>query len=712
MNYTDKILPGEPHPLGATYDGKGVNFALFSESATGVTLVLFDVPGDDNQYKEIDFHEVTNYVWHAYIPGLGPGQGYGYRVDGSYHPESGSRFNPRKVLLDPYARAIEGRIEIKDSMHDYTFEHRLQGNIYEKNDADSAAEVNKCLVVDTVFDWEGVEKPKIPMHESVIYEMHVKGFTATHPDIPEAERGTYIGMTNPKIISYFKELGINTIELMPVHHFVHNKFLLDNKLSNYWGYNSIGFFAPHAEYSASGREGQQVNEFKEMVKTYHRNGIEVILDVVYNHTGEGDHLGPNIAFRGIDNQYYYHQDPVNHFYYRDYTGTGNMFDLSKSQTLQLVMDSLHYWAEEMQVDGFRFDLATALTRGAEGDILGSGFLDAIYRDPVLAKLKIIAEPWDLGPGGYQVGKFPAPWSEWNGKYRDSVRRYWRGDEHQLKELAFRLTGSKDLYEKSGKLPASGINIVTAHDGFTLHDLVSYNQKYNVKNRENNRDGENDNISWNSGAEGHTDNPEIIALREKRKRNFLCTLLISQGVPMISHGDEYGRTQHGNNNAWCQDNETAWMNWNWSENQKKLFEFTKSIIALRKKLPFTHCQKYFENTPGKEAGYKDIRWINTKGKDMENSDWNSRLNRCVGLMLPFHPMTPSEIHKGTSLNSYLLILFNSYWEEVSFRLPHGETSLKWRILADTDNGKTIESEEIYTNTYQVQPRSMVILKNVK
>ncbi len=712
MNYTDKILPGEPYPLGATYDGSGVNFALFSESATRVVLALFDNPGDDSQYKEIDIHEVTNHVWHVYIPGLGPGQRYGYRVDGSYHPESGIRFNPRKLLLDPYARAIEGRIEVKESMHDYTFEHRLQGNVYEKNNADSAPEINKCLVIDDLFDWEGVKKPNIPMHESVIYELHVKGFTATHPEIPEPERGTFMALANPKIINYFKELGINAIELMPVHHFAHNKFLTDNDLSNYWGYNSIGFFAPHAEYSVSGKDGQQVNEFKEMVKAFHRNGIEVILDVVYNHTGEGDHLGPNIAFRGIDNQYYYHQDPVNPFYYRDYTGTGNMLDLSKSQTLLLVMDSLHYWANEMQIDGFRFDLATSLTRGAEGDILRSGFLDAVCQDPVLSNIKIIAEPWDLGPDGYQVGKFPAPWSEWNGKYRDSVRRYWRGDEHQLKELAYRLRGSSDLYEKSGKLPVAGINFVTAHDGFTLHDLVSYNQKYNRKNREDNRDGENDNISWNSGTEGHTDNPYIVALREKRKRNFLCTLFLSQGVPMLSHGDEYGRTQHGNNNAWCQDNETAWMNWGWSEHQKKLFEFTKSIIALRKNLPVIHCQNYFDNMPGKEAGGENIRWLNTKGLDMENRDWNSRFNRCMGMMLKDQSMTVSDNHDGMEFTSYLLILFNSYWEEISFRLPHGEISLKWKILVDTDNGETIESEEIYTNTYQVQPRSMVILKNVQ
>lgn len=708
MIYSGKVLPGKPYPLGASYDGSGVNFAIFSELAKGVTLCLFEMNEDDSRYWEIVLRETTNYVWHAYIPGIEPGQHYGYRVDGPYKPKSGIRFNPHKILIDPYAKAIEGRIDIKESMFDYKFEHRLQGNVYEKSELDSDADLNKCIVIDQGFDWEGVSKPDIPVHETIIYELHVKGFTALHQDIPEGERGTYKGLANQKIINYFKELGITTIELMPVHHFVHPKFLLDNGLSNYWGYNSIGFFAPHAEFSAAGMNGEQVNEFKEMVKAYHRSGIEIILDVVYNHTGEGDHLGPTIAFRGLDNSYYYRTNPYNKLHYEDFTGTGNMLDLSKSRGLQLVMDSLRYWAEEMQVDGFRFDLTSALTRGPGGKIKGSGFLDAVHQDPVLSKLKLIAEPWDLGPEGYQVGNFPAPWSEWNGKYRDAVRRYWRGDEKQVKELAYRFIGSPDLYDKGGRMPVGSINFITAHDGFTLHDLVSYNQKYNSKNRENNRDGEDHNISWNSGVEGPTDDPEIIALREKRKRNFLGTLFLSQGVPMISHGDEFGRTQQGNNNVWCQDNETAWMDWNWNGNQKQLFEFTKKMIALRKTYPVTHCRKFLKNRPGKELVAKDVKWFNTDGVDMSSEEWESGYIRCMGVLLNGELMNDADQLGKPISDKTLLILFNSYWEEVSFRMPQKELSSQWKILFDTDSDPGWEHVEIITNTYQIQPRSMVLL----
>ncbi|HER09719.1 MAG TPA: glycogen debranching enzyme GlgX, partial [Bacteroides sp.] len=507
IDYKGTILPGKPYPLGATYDGKGVNFALFSENATGVKLCLFNDPADSRECEHVNMEEVTDYVWHVFLPGIKPGQLYGYRVYGRYMPKKGIRFNPQKLLIDPYAKAIRGRIEVKDSMFDYTFGPNVKKNVFEKNILDSSAEVNKSVVIDTAFDWEGVRRPETPMHNSIIYELHVKGFTASHPGLPENERRTYRGLANPVIIDYFRNLGITAIELMPIHHFMHNKYLLEKGLSDYWGYNSIGYFAPHAEYSASGMSGEQVTEFKEMVKAYHRAGIEVILDVVYNHTGEGNHLGPTLAFRGIDNRNYYRREPKHPLYYTDYTGTGNTLNMLSSRTLQLVMDSLRYWATEMQVDGFRFDLASALARGLYDVGKLSTFLDTIHQDPTISQLKLIAEPWDLGEGGYQVGNFPVLWAEWNGKYRDSVRKFWRGDESQVNELAYRLSGSSDLYADTGKRPSSSINFVTAHDGFTLHDLVSYNQKYNEANGEDNRDGEDHNISWNSGVEGPTDDPE-------------------------------------------------------------------------------------------------------------------------------------------------------------------------------------------------------------
>jgi len=712
QKYTGKLLPGKPYPLGATYDGNGVNFALFSENATGVKLCLFGQGDDDQVYEVIDIDEVTDYVWHVFIPDLKPGQRYGYRVYGRYLPKKGIRFNPQKLLVDPYAKAIEGRIEVKDSMFDYAFDRDLKKNIFEKNTLDSAAEINKCVVIDTSFDWEGVEKPDIPMHDSIIYELHVKGFTATHPDIPEEDRGTYRGLSNQKIIDYFRDLGVTAIELMPIHHFVHNKFLLDQGLSNYWGYNSIGFFAPHAEYSATGMHGEQVNEFREMVKAYHRNGIEVILDVVYNHTGVGNHLGPSLAFRGIDNQNYYRMDPSKPLYYTDYTGTGNTLNMLSSRTLQLVMDSLRYWANEMQVDGFRFDLASALARGLYDVGKLSTFLDTIHQDPTISQLKLIAEPWDLGEGGYQVGNFPVLWAEWNGKYRDSVRKFWRGDESQVSELAYRLSGSSDLYQDNGKLPSSSINFVTAHDGFTLHDLVSYDHKYNEANGEGNKDGEGHNLSWNSGEEGPTDDPEILALREKRKRNFLSTLLLSQGVPMISHGDEYGRSQLGNNNAYCQDNEIAWMNWNWTKEQQQLFEFTRRIIAIRKEHPVTHRRRYFKNRQIQGEGIKDIRWLNTDGIDMSQEEWDTSFIRCMGMLLNGELMQEMDEYGNNLRSDILLILVNSYWEPISFTLPHEVVGAQWKVLVDTDREDRAAQEEVVQNVYQIQARSLVLLKNLK
>jgi len=710
--YQGKILPGKPYPLGATYDGQGVNFALFSENANGVRLCLFNNPDDHSDCVEVTMEEVTDYVWHVYLPGLGPGQRYGFRVYGRYQPKKGFRFNSQKLLIDPYAKAIEGRLDVKDSMFDYKFQQDGKKNKFEKSIVNSTADMNKSVVIDTGFDWERIGKPSVPMHKTIIYELHVKGFTATHPGIPEHERGTYRGLANPAVIDYFRHLGVTAIELMPIHHFVHNKFLLDKGLSNYWGYNSIGFFAPHAEYSASGMSGEQVNEFKEMVKAYHRAGIEVILDVVYNHTGEGNHLGPSLAFRGIDNHHYYRMEEKR-LYYTDYTGTGNTLNMLSSRTLQLVMDSLRYWADEMQVDGFRFDLASTLARGLYDVGRLSTFLDTIHQDPTISQLKLIAEPWDLGEGGYQVGNFPVLWAEWNGKYRDSVRKFWRGDESQVQELAYRLSGSSDLYHDNGKLPSSSINFVTAHDGFTLHDLVSYNQKYNADNGEDNRDGEDHNISWNSGAEGPTDDPEVIRLREKRKRAFLATLLLSQGVPMISHGDEYGRTQHGNNNAYCQDNEIAWMNWEWDERSKGLFEFTRRVIDIRKNHPVTHRRRYFQNRQIHGEGIKDIRWLNTDGIDMSQEEWDTSYIRVMGMLLNGELMKEMDAYGNPLKQDILLILVNSFWEEpITFTLPYEDLSPRWEVLLDTDLEEMPETPEEVQHIYQLQPRSFVLLKNIR
>lgn len=710
--YTGQILPGKPYPLGATYDGKGVNFAIFSENATSIKLCLFHSAKDEQEYTQIDFDEVTDYVWHVYLPKIKPGQLYGYRVYGRYQPKTGMRFNPQKLLIDPYAKAICGRIDIHESMFDYRWNPDLKKPYLKKNINDSAFHMNKSVVIDTEFDWEGIKKPEISMHNSIIYELHVKGFTARHPDIPEEERGTYKGLANPKIVNYFKELGVTAIELMPIHHFAHNKFLLDKGLTNYWGYNSIGYFAPHAEYSASDELGGQVREFKEMVKAYHKVGIEVILDVVYNHTAEENHLGPTLAFRGIDNLNYYRLEQDNLYYYTDYTGTGNTLNMLSARTLQLVMDSLRYWATEMQVDGFRFDLASTLARGLYDVGKLSTFLDTIHQDPTISQLKLIAEPWDLGEGGYQVGNFPVLWAEWNGKYRDSVRKFWRGDESQVNELAFRLSGSSDLYEDNGKMPSSSINFVTAHDGFTLHDLVSYNQKYNELNKEDNKDGEDNNLSWNSGAEGPTDNIDIILLRERRKRNFLGTLLLSQGVPMISHGDEYGRTQHGNNNAYCHDNELTWMDWNWDENQRKLFEFTKKVIHIRNTHPVTHRRRYFKNRRIQGEGIRDIRWINTDGIDMSQEEWDTSFIRGMGMLLNGELMREIDDNGNVLGEDILLILVNSFWEPISFTLPHEGLNTDWEVLIDTLQEDVNAPHQKVSNVFEIGGRSMALLKNIK
>ncbi len=709
--YEGKILPGKPYPLGAIYDGNGVNFAIFSENATGVRLCLFHNPEDEYEYTHIDFYEVTDYVWHAYLPEIKPGQFYGYRIFGKYQPRKGFRFNPQKLLLDPYAKAISGRMNVHDSMFDYIMEEAAHDR-YIKSSLNSSPHMNKAVVIDNAFDWEGISKPDIPMHNSIIYELHVKGFTARHPGIPENERGTFKGLAHPIIIDYFKQLGVTAIELMPIHHFPHNKFLLDKGLTNYWGYNTIGFFAPHAEYSSSGQQGEQVREFREMVKAYHREGIEIILDVVYNHTAEGNHLGPALSFRGIDNHHYYRLEQKHPLYYTDYTGTGNTLNMLSSRTLQLVMDSLRYWATDMQVDGFRFDLASALARGLFDVGRLSTFLDTIHQDPTISQLKLIAEPWDLGEGGYQVGNFPVLWAEWNGKYRDSVRKFWRSDESQVSELAFRLSGSSDLYMDNGKLPSSSINFVTAHDGFTLHDLVSYNEKHNDNNKEDNKDGENHNISWNSGMEGPTNDPDILRLREKRKRSFLGTLLLSQGVPMISHGDEYGRTQNGNNNAYCQDNEIAWMDWNWNEDHTKLFEFTKKIIRIRKEYSILHPRRYFKNRRIRGEDVLDLRWLNTDGIDMSQEEWDTSYIRTMGMLLNGEQMKKKDDLEDSKKEAILLLLVNSYWEPMIFTLPHEGLSPDWEVLVDTNHDNGGDPNVIVQGVYEVKDRSLVLLRNIK
>jgi isoamylase len=706
-----KILPGKPYPLGATWDGKGVNFALFSEHAAAVKLCLFHSPDDVEEYLKISITEVTGFVWHAYISDLLPGQIYAYRVFGRYKPTEGFRFNPHKLLIDPYARAICGRIEIKDKMFGFYPDKTDKKYPNKKDIRDSADQINKCVVINPLFNWERDKKPDIPMHNSIIYELNVKGFTIQHPAIPEKERGTFKALASEIIINYFKKLGITAIELMPVHHFVHDSFLIEKGLSNYWGYNTIGFFAPHAEYSASGQYGQQVNEFKEMVKAYHKAGIEVILDVVYNHTGEGDHLGPSICFRGIDNITYYRLDKNKPSHYTDYTGTGNTINMLSAQSLQMVMDSLRYWITEMHVDGFRFDLASALARGLFEVGKLSTFLDTIHQDPVISQVKLIAEPWDIAEGGYQVGNFPVLWAEWNGKYRDCVRKFWRGDESQVKELAYRLSGSSDLYEDDGRLPSASVNFVTCHDGFTLHDLVSYNQKYNELNKESNRDGENYNLSWNSGFEGPTNDTMIIELREQRKRNFIATLLLSQGVPMIGHGDEYGRTQLGNNNAYCQDNEIAWFDWNWNETQRNLFEFTCAMIALRKKQPVTHKRRFFKGRRIHGKGVRDIRWINTDGIGMTDEQWNTSFIRCMGMLLNGQLITEVDLQGEPVKDDILLVLVNSYWDKIKFTLPNHDLGNEWDVLIDTSDSLISENKRRVSIGYELMPRSLVLLKNI-
>ena len=673
-------LPGRPYPQGATWDGAGVNFALYSERAERVELSLFN---DENSgdAEKIELRERNNFVWHCYLPGVQPGQLYGYRVHGPYDPNQGLRFNPAKLLIDPYARAITGKIDWSLPIFPYQLGHPDED--LARDDNDSAPGMQKSVVVNPYFDWEQDRSPRIPLSDSIIYEVHVKGFTRCHPEVPEELRGTYAGLVSKAPLNYLKKLGITAIELMPVHAFLDDKDLADRGLCNYWGYNTTNFFSPDARYSSSGDTGGQVAEFKAMVKALHKEGIEVILDVVYNHTSEGNHMGPMLSFRGIDNSTYYRLVQDNARYYMDYTGTGNSLNVRHPQVLKLIMDSLRFWVEEMHVDGFRFDLASTLARELHDVDRLSAFFDVIYQDPVISQVKLIAEPWDVGEGGYQVGKFPVLWAEWNGKYRDTVRRYWKSDEGQLSDLAYRLTGSSDLYQHDGRRPSASINFVTAHDGFTLHDLVSYNDKHNEANGEENRDGANDNHSWNMGAEGPTENPEIIDLRERQKRNFLATLLLSQGVPMICGGDEIDRDQQGNNNAYCQDNHLTWYHWDLDERRLALLDFTRKLIQVRREHPNLHRRKFYQDRSIRRSDEKDIVWLRPDGEEMTDEEWNAGWVRCLGVMLNGETLDHVDERGERVLDDTFLIMLNCHHEPINFYLPKSPKEKSWEIVVDTD-----------------------------
>jgi isoamylase len=674
-----KVWPGIPYPLGATWQGNGVNFAVFSENATGVDVCLFDTPDAQNESVRIRMTEQTDQVWHVFLPEIKPGQHYGYRVYGPYDPETGRRFNASKLLLDPYSKAISGDIIWGPEM--YAYEVGGEDADLDRNYTDDAWGMPKSIVIDPAFDWGNDAQPKTPLHRSIIYEAHVAGMTKLCTALPEAQRGTYAGLGSPTAVNYLKELGITALELLPVHQHVEDESLVQKGLSNYWGYNTIGFFAPHAAYSSSGPGNNAVREFKTMVKNLHAAGIEVILDVVYNHTAEGNHLGPTLCFKGVDNQSYYRLSQEDLRFYIDYTGCGNSLNVLHPDILRMVVDSLRYWVLEMHVDGFRFDLAATLIRGEHGISKYSSFLAILHQDPILSQVKLIAEPWDIGEGGYLVGNFPVLWAEWNGRYRDTVRQYWKGDEAQAGDLAFRLSGSSDLYQTSGKRPYASINFITSHDGFTLNDLVSYNDKHNEANGEGNRDGDNNNHSWNCGAEGPTDDPKIVALRGRQRRNLLATLLLSQGVPMLLGGDEFGRTQNGNNNAYCQDNAVSWLSWDRDKTAEIQLEYTRGLIKLRHKHPVFRRPKFFQGRRIRGQEVKDIMWFNPGGTEMTDDEWNSHFVRCLGMLLSGKTMDVRNEQGEPIIDETFLLLFNAHHESRRFVLP-GKLDVTWGLLLDT------------------------------
>ncbi len=698
------VWPGRPYPRGANWDGEGVNFSLFSEHATKVELCLFDSKGQ-REVQRIELREQTDQVWHCYLPEARPGVLYGFRVYGPYKPEEGHRFNPHKLLLDPYAKSIAGNLRWSDALFGYSIGNRREDLSFDRRD--SAGGMPKCKVIDTAFTWGNDRRPDVSWHDTVIYELHVRGFTMQHPDVPPALRGTYAALAAGPVIEHFKRLGVTAIELMPVHAFVDDRVLVQKNLTNYWGYNTIGFFAPDARYSASGK----VSEFKTMVKALHSAGLEVILDVVYNHTAEGNQVGATLSFRGIDNASYYRLMPDNGRYYRDYTGCGNTLNMQNPNVLQLIMDSLRYWVMEMHVDGFRFDLASALARELhEVDRLGS-FFDILRQDPVLSQVKLIAEPWDLGEGGYQVGNFPAGWAEWNDKYRDTMRAYWKGDGGLIGEFARRLTGSSDLYGSNGRKPYASINFITAHDGFTLQDLVSYNDKHNEANQEGNRDGHDNNRSWNYGVEGPTDDPSINALRARQKRNLIATLMLSQGVPMLVAGDEIGRSQHGNNNAYCQDNAVSWVDWHLDEERQKLLEFVQRVAHLRHQHPVFHRRRFFQGRPLRGGEVKDIAWLKPDGTEMTEQEWEQAFARSLGMYLAGEGLTETDERGRRVVDSDFLVLFNAHHEEVPFTLPQFAADSRWLVVLDTsfEEGLTRDGVLDPQSIYPLQGRSLALLQ---
>lgn len=699
-----QIWPGSPYPLGATWDGSGVNFAIFSENAEKVELCLFDGEGNENR---ITMTEHTDQVWHVYLPDVRPGQMYGYRVYGPYEPKEGHRFNPFKLLVDPYAKAIAGNFHLDDTMFGYKLDSPDQDLVIDKRD--NAESVPKCVVIDPAFTWGDDRPPGTPWHKTIIYELHVKGFSVLNRLVPEKLRGTYSALTCPAVLDYFHSLGITAVELMPVHQSVSEKHLVDKGLVNYWGYNSIGFLVPDARFSHEGGIGKQVYEFKTLVKTLHREGIEVILDVVYNHTAEGNHLGPTLSFRGIDNVAYYRLTDEDKRYYMDFTGTGNTLNMTHPRTLQLIMDSLRYWIKEMHVDGFRFDLASALARELhEVDKLGA-FFDIIHQDPVISQVKLIAEPWDLGEGGYQVGNFPVLWAEWNGKYRDTVRRFWRGDPGQVSEMAYRVAGSSDLYEHTGRRPYASINYVTSHDGFTLNDLVSYNYKHNERNGEDNRDGTDNNISFNFGVEGPTQKPDIREARERQKRNFIATLFLSQGVPMLLAGDEFGRTQQGNNNAYCQDNEVSWINWDIDKHGKELLEFTRAVISLFQSHPVLRRRKFFQGKRNGENGIKDIAWYRADGCEMTREDWDNNEMHSFAMCLGGDVIEELDERGKRITDDTLLVIMNSLNRSRKFVLPSLKKSNEWELVLDTRDPAVLQhgKRPVHKGDYELVSRSLAV-----
>jgi glycogen operon protein len=696
------VWPGTPFPRGATWDGEGVNFSLFSAHADKVELCIFD-PSGRRELQRIELRERTDEIWHCYLPEARPGLLYGYRVHGPYKPEHGHRFNPHKLMIEPYAKHLEGPVRWSDAHFAYRIGHRREDLSFDRRD--NAAGIPKCRVVDPAFTWGEDRPPRIAWSDTVIYELHVRGFTMRHPQVPEPLRGTYAGLATAPVIEYLKRLGVTTVELMPVHSFIDDRHLLERGLRNYWGYNTIGFFAPEARYSATGR----ISEFKTMVKTLHSAGLEVILDVVYNHTAEGNHMGPTLSFRGVDNASYYRLVPDDPRYYMDFTGTGNTLNLTHPRVLQLFTDSLRYWVQEMHVDGFRFDLASALARELfDVDRLGT-FFDVISQDPVLSQVKLIAEPWDVGAGGYQVGNFPPGWAEWNDKYRDTMRAYWKGDGGLIGEFARRLTGSSDLYAGGGRTPFASINFITAHDGFTLNDLVSYNDKHNEANQEDNRDGHSHNLSWNCGVEGPTDDTGIVELRQRQMRNFVATLMLSQGVPMLLGGDEFGRTQGGNNNAYCQDNEISWVDWSLLDANPELVRFVQRVIAIRRQHPVFRRRRFFQGRPIR-GGVKDILWLNPEGGEMTDEEWAQDFARSIAVYLAGEGLEETDARGHPLRDENFLLLLNAHHEAIDFLLPQLHPGTSWEVLLDTSfaQGLAVDGKFAAGARYSLNGRSLALI----